>query len=709
MSALVPQAGTAPAPGAAPEPSAAVELGGGPVARTSVPLVPGSVGVLEPFVLAGVFDPAEVQLAASVARLSPGLPDEVLLALAVAARGPRRGHVCVELADVARLVVGDVDDRTVDLPWPDPADWAAALESSPVVGAPADHLDEPHRPLVWDGRRLYLHRFFHHETVVAHELRARALRGGGTTVDAGDTSADASSPLGVAGGAPGAGEASEIEHVLDRLFGPDPTMVDPAAGDGAGPPAAGAAEPDLQRLAARTALEHGLAVIVGGPGTGKTRTVARLLAAAQLRAAAQGRQLDVALAAPTGKAAARMTEAVRAATDELAAEGDPELVPVLDLLRATDATTVHRLLGWAPGTRFRHDRSHPLPHDLVVVDETSMVALPLMARLLDAVRPDAQLVLVGDPYQLASVEAGTVLADVVGPALGTTTSGGRAAEAETSAGSASAAETSQGSVSGPLAGHVAVLRRSRRFDAGSGIAALAEAVRLGDADAALAVLDDDVADTRWVRPDDAAALAELEHQVVDAGVEVAMAALAGFASSGLQAALAVKVLAATRHRRGGLYDWNERIESAIAARVPDLAIGRRWYVGRPVIVTANDPLTRVANGDVGLVVAQGDGLAVAFPTGDDVRLVPPSRLDRVETWWAMTIHKSQGSEFDHAVVSLPESDSPILTRELLYTGVTRARSRVTVVGTEESLRAAIDRPIARASGLRARLWPDGGV
>ncbi|MHB1139108.1 MAG: ATP-binding domain-containing protein, partial [Microthrixaceae bacterium] len=260
------------------------------------------------------------------------------------------------------------------------------------------------------------------------------------------------------------------------------------------------------------------------------------------------------------------------------------------------------------------------------------------------------------------------------------------------------------SAAAPLRGHIAVLRRSRRFEQGSGIAALAEAVRVGDADTALAVLDDDVADTRWVRPDDTAAVAELEREVVDAGVEVAMAALAGLAASGLQAALRVKVLAATRHRRGGLYDWSDRIERAIAARVPDLATGRRWYVGRPIIVTANDPLTRVANGDVGLVVAQGEGIGVAFPVGDQVRIVPPSRLDRVETWWAMTIHKSQGSEFDHAVVSLPESDSPILTRELLYTGVTRARTKVTVVGTEDSLRAAIERPIARASGLRERLW-----
>ena len=636
-----------------------------------LPRVPSSVAVLAPFVDAGVFGPAEVHLAASVARLAgerAALADEVLLALAVAARGPRLGHVCVELDRVQALVVDGDDDAVADLPWPELSAWVAALDASPVVAGPGEADVEPIRPLVWDGHRLYLHRYWAYERAVAADLVDRAGRAprSAASVDA-------------------AARRAKTFGVLESLFGPERVP-----GSDGGPD-----EPNLQRRAAEVALGSGLAVIVGGPGTGKTRTVARLLAAAKLVAEGEGRPLDVALAAPTGKAAARMTEAVHLAVDAAVSEGLVSAA-LAEELRSTRATTIHSLLGWAPGARFRHDRVDPLPHDLVVVDETSMVALPLMARLLDAVRPDAQLVLVGDPYQLASVEAGTVLGDVVGPTASSGPSSTDATETGPTVTAGSAA---------PLAQNLAVLRRAHRFARDSGIARLAEAVRVGDADAAIELLADGGDDLRWVRHDDVAGVAQVEHLVVDAGVESVTAALAGFGGSGLDAASQVKVLAATRHQPFGVFDWSDRIESAVAARVPELTHTRRWYVGRPVIVTANDPLNRVANGDVGLVVNGEDGVAVAMSSGEGLRLIPPSRLDRVDTWWAMTIHKSQGSEFEHAVVSLPAGDSPVLTRELIYTAVTRAQRQLTVVSSESSLRAAIARPVARASGLRDRLWP----
>ena len=658
--------------------------------RADAPVrVPSSVAVLAPFVEAGIFGPAEVHLAASVARLAgdPAAPsDEVLLALAVAARGPRLGHVCVELDRVRALVVDGDDDAIADLPWPDVSEWGAALDTSQVVASPRDADTEPIRPLVWDGHRLYLHRYWAYERAVAADLVARA----------------GWSPR-PAPGADATSRRARTFGALESLFGSERIP-----GSDGGPD-----EVNLQRRAAEVALGSGLAVIVGGPGTGKTRTVARLLAAAKLVAEGEGRPLDVALAAPTGKAAARMTEAVHLAVDTAVAEG---LVSssLADELRSTRATTIHSLLGWAPGARFAHDRVDPLPHDLVVIDETSMVALPLMARLLDAVRPDAQLVLVGDPYQLASVEAGTVLGDVVGP----TASSGPSPTDPSSAGpavpgaatsatatSTSTSATSDAVSSAPLAHNLAVLRRAHRFARDSGIARLAEAVRVGDADGAIELLADGGHDLRWVRDDDAAGVAQVEHLVVDAGVESATAALAGFGGSALEAASRVKILAATRHQPFGVFDWSDRIESAVAARVPELSQTRRWYVGRPVIVTSNDPLNRVANGDVGLVINSEGGVAVAMTSGEDLRLIPPSRLDRVETWWAMTIHKSQGSEFEHAVVSLPAKDSPVLTRELIYTAVTRAQRQLTVVSSESSLRAAIARPVARASGLRDRLWP----
>lgn len=607
--------------------------------------VPATVAVLVPFVEAGVFGPSEVHLAEAVDRLhrssgavSPGtgLTDAEVLALAVAARAPRLGHVCVDLDEVASRIA-DPDQGGVDpdhpLPWPDPSAWADALERSPLVQRPGEEPQGPTRPLVWDGRRLYLHRYEHYEAFVAADLSRRAT-----------------SPL-----RPLAGS-----H-LDALFPPPP----------------GDAE-DRQRGAAVAALASPVSVIAGGPGTGKTRTIARLLAAAL---AADGSSVrEFALAAPTGKAAARMTEAVHAAVGEIEAAGivDPSVVA---RLRDAEATTIHRLLGARPGGAFARNRHAPLPHDLVIVDETSMVALPLMARLLDAVRPEARVVFVGDPDQLASVEAGTVLADLVGPV---------GADAP-----------------GPLAGRVTVLDRVHRFGETSGIADLAGAVRVGDVDAVLGLLDGSRPDLHLVAPDGADVAAVLD-ALVDAGIQVVDAARAGDDAEAIRAATAVKVLAAQHRGANGRFDWSSRIERGVLDRVGDVERRGRWHVGRPVLVTSNDPLNRVFNGDTGVAVRGEAGLAVALPDArveGGLRRVQPSRLHDVETWWAMTIHKSQGSEFPHVVVALPDRvASPVLTRELLYTAITRAREQVTIVATEAALRTAVARPVARASGLGPRLW-----
>ncbi len=611
--------------------------------------VPPEVTVLEPFVGSGVFGPFEVHLAATMARLVPGTSDDGILALALAARAPRHGHVYAELHHAADHIAGS-DDRVEGvrgLPWPEADEWVRALTDSPLVSVPGGRPADRVRPLVLEGGRVYLQRFWHYELAVADELRRRAGR-------------DPAAPDG-AGSDP---VALRLDAVLDLLFGPDD-----------GP------EPDLQRGAARKALTSGISVIAGGPGTGKTHTVARILAGAHLVAAADGLRLDVALAAPTGKAGIRIGDAVRGEVPALEGSGavSPELAAQL---MATEPITVDRLLGWLPGARFRHDARNPLPHHLVIIDETSMVSLPMMAKLLDAMRPDARLVLVGDPHQLASIEAGTVMDDVVGPAEDP----GRAA-------------------GGPLAGRVTVLRRMRRFAEDSAIAALAAAVRAGEANTALELLGGGHSDLRWVRDDDGDGLDRVLDRLVTAGIEVGTAAMEGDARGALGAATRIKVLAATRGGPLGLYDWSDRIEAAVAEALPALNRSLRWYVGRPVIVTGNDAVNGVFNGDVGVVVAHDGEVRVDIVAGDGVRALAPSRLDRVDTWWAMTIHKSQGSEFSHAVVSLPRAASPILTRELLYTAVTRAKDRVTVVGSEASLRAAIDRPIARASGLRHRLWP----
>jgi exodeoxyribonuclease V alpha subunit len=607
--------------------------------------IPTGLDMLRPFIDAGVFGAYEVQFVATVCRLHPGLSDLEVLALAVAARAPSFGHVCTVLDDVAGLTA-DLDAAIgATLPWPDPATWAVALVHSSVVSTPGSAGDGPLRPLVWDAGRLYLRRYWHYELVVADSLIERSWSGSG---------------------APGV-VRPDARNLLDGLF---------AAGDTDGA--------DLQRQAAERGLRPGVSIIAGGPGTGKTHTVARLLAAAHLVGAAEGRVLQVALAAPTGKAAARMGDAVRAAVQTLEVEHrfDSDLA---DTLVRTEPTTVHALLGWRDRTHFRHDRQRPLPHDIVIVDETSMVSLPLMAKLLDAVRPEARLVLVGDPFQLASIEAGTVMSDVVGP-MGEP-------GAEAMAGDA------------PLDGRITVLTALRRFEATSTIASVADAIRRGDADSAMVLLADGAADLRWVRPDDTAGLDQVVAAVVAEGIEMVEAAQRGDASTALAGADRVKVLAATRRGRLGMDDWTERIEGGVALGATGFQPGHRWQAGRPVLVTGNDRMNRLFNGDTGVAVSRGDRVEVVVADGSGLRFLAPSRLDRVETWWAMTIHKSQGSEFSHAVVSLPLAGSPILTRELLYTAVTRARDTLTVVASEDSLRSAITRPVARASGLRDRLWP----
>ena len=611
---------------------------------TPITAVPRPVAVLDPYVRAGVFGPSEVHLAAAIARLGDGVSELVILGVAVAARGPRLGHGCVDLADVGRLVVDSPEGGVGDLPWPDAATWARALEASDVVAGPDTYARDPFRPLVWDGRRLYLQRYWDFEVTVADDLRARAR------------ARDA---------APVAESGDDLVPALDLVFGPE----DP---DG----------PDLQRAAVRTALTSRVSVLAGGPGTGKTRTIAALLTVARLVPHPEGTAPRIALAAPTGKAATRMSEAVQQEIALMAERPGP--FPDLPVEDFPEGMTLHRLLGWMPGTRFRHDRGNPLPYDMVIVDETSMVSLPLMARLLSALRPSARLVLVGDPFQLASIEAGSVLSDVVGPATG----------------------TAAGDADAPLAGRVTTLLRMHRYAVGSSIAELADAVRGGDADGALDILAGSDPAVRWILPDDEASLADLREMVARAGAEVVGAALVGDAARGMAAACSLKVLCATRHGPWGLYQWGDRIESDVALLVPEIKQHTKWYVGRPVMVTANDPVNRVVNGEVGLVVRRGSSLMVAIGDAPSFRYLAPSRLDRVESWWAMTIHKSQGSEYPHAVLSLPAAGSPILTRELLYTGLTRAKERVTIVASEAALRAAIDRPIARASGLRDRLWPD---
>ncbi len=615
----------------------------------------GARGLLHEFNLAGILSPSDIHVADRLARLSATDDDLVVLGTAFAARAPRLGHVCVDLGSIRHTASSD-SDSPVDvgaLPWPESPAWLGRLSASRLVGAD--------RPLHLEGSNLYLDRLWADERLVASDLETRGAQ--------------------PAGG------------VDDELLGAGLARLFPGDDD-----------PDLQRLAAATCVLRRLSVIAGGPGTGKTTTVARALAL--LHAQASGRRPPlIALAAPTGKAAARLEESVRAEARRMDLDGT-----VREHLEALGGTTLHRLLGFNPGnrTRFRHDRMNRLPHDVVVVDETSMVSLSMMARLVEAVRPDARLILVGDPEQLASVEAGAVLGDIVGPAADRPALG-LAARDRLAAVTRQRVPDADPTAGRAIGDGIVVLRRVHRF--GGAIATLAEAIRRGDADGAVSVLRDGGSNLRWIPVDagDAAAtdaLGEVRARAVASGRSVIEAARAGRAAEAIAALGQFRLLCA--HRRGpeGVATWMHHVETWLRAEVEGFATGSDWYVGRPLIVTENDYALQLYNGDTGVVIETGEGrrLVAAFERGGTVAEVSPTRLAAVDTVYAMTVHKSQGSQFRTVAFLLPTVGSRVLTRELLYTAVTRAEDELVLVGTEEPIRAAIERPITRASGLRRALW-----
>lgn len=609
-------------------------------------------GLLRALDDATVLTAADVRTALLLGELAGGADEAVLVAAALAVRAVRLGHVHVDLATAAGTAAPDDEELEVDLatlPWPEPEAWVARVAAHPLVAVgpegPAD------RPLRLLASRLYLDRYWRHEQAIAADLRARTT-GAAPTVD-----------------------AAALADGLARLFPPT------AGGGSEAPGAADADDPggdeaaeDRQAVAARTAVERRFSVVAGGPGTGKTTTVARILALLHEQAAALGRPAPrIALAAPTGKAAARLAEAVHAEAADLEVTE-----AVREALVATEAVTLHRLLGIWPGRRnpAGHDAANPLPHEVVIVDESSMVGLTLMARLLAAVRPSARLVLVGDPRQLVSVEAGAVLGDLVASALPGTT----------------------------------VLRRVHRY--GGGIARVAAAIERGDADAVIDALRASPEDVTWIEvdaatdPTRAPELASVRRAVVEAARTVVASARGGDSRSALDALASVQVLCAHRRGPAGAATWRAEIERWLRAAIPGYG-GDRWYAGRPLLVTENDHALGVFNGDTGVVVDDGSGLLRAvFDRRGGLLQVRPTRLASVESLYAMTIHKAQGSQFGTVVVRLPEPTSPILTRELLYTAVTRAQTSLVVVADEAALRTAVERPVARASGLREALAPE---
>ena len=407
-----------------------------------------------------------------------------------------------------------------------------------------------------------------------------------------------------------------------------------------------------------------ITIVLGGPGTGKTRYVAEYL-----RQLPDNEVPAIALCAPTGKASQHLKSVLDARLREAKASD-----AVLEALSFAPSVTTHKLLGYAPGRtpRFRFGAREHLPYSLVIVDEASMLSLSMMHRLLVALRSDAHLWLVGDPDQLASVEAGSVLADIA-----------KGAERITS----------------PLHERREVLTKQYRFSSDSVIAALAAAVRDGDVVTVRTILQAPSSEFTWIDPHEHQdELAELGKLVIAHSLSIQEAAADGNASLALARKAEMQVLSATREGRLGVRDWNQLVETGLG---PDTT--QRWYVGRPVLVTRNDSSTGLSNGDVGIVCNVDGQLRAYFGDPNAPTSISLARLPDTDTVHALTIHKSQGSEYNHAIVVMPEAGSRIVTRELLYTGITRPQRKLTLVGSLAAIERAVNTPIRRATGLANRL------
>lgn len=584
---------------------------------------------LEQLLRSGDLDAIDVELAYALTALvaSPNEP-VVRLGIALVSRAVRDGHTCLELTSVTPHAWVGAPSTIPTLSWPTPSALRSAMHSSALVATTrsASSDDGSTLPLVLRGARLYLQRFDALESRLATAVRVRLAR------------------------APFPPDAQDAAR-LATLF---PDHVTDAS----------------QHDAAAHALSSAFTIITGGPGTGKTHTVLRLLAALLARDTT-GPLPEIALLAPTGKAASRLTESVR--------DGLSHLAPgLLDDARRraipTQADTIHRALGLHPDHphRPRHHAGNPLPADVVIVDETSMVDLPLMARLVDAVRADARLVLLGDADQLASVDAGAVLRDLVESPL--------------------------------VSSRVSRLQQSRRFSSDSGLGRLVFALRGSRWSEVASALDAAEAE---VAADDSLGAGDGVRFVHDGGTTVPREVLDAVRAQAARLASAASPEAAlaeltrwrllTALRRGPT--GADAINAAMRAeRGEDLA------VGTPVLVIENAPDDRLANGDLGVVWEQPDGRRVVlFPGDDGPRAVGVRRLPRWEPAYAMTVHKAQGSEFDAVHVLLPAPPSPLLTRELVYTAVSRAKHQVTLVASRAAVQAAHSARAQRATGLQERL------
>ena len=584
-----------------------------------------------------IFGHAEIAMADAVMRRYRVNDLNLLFAIALCVWADRNGHVCVQLDQIehvtGRLDVPPMDEIVKSL--------TSHTDIVQIINDPKSvslaEAKSIRRPVVLVGQRLYTQRQFINEISVAEQLRARAAR-----------KDDISTPA--------------ARLLIDAQIAPR-TLPDGSVYT-------------VQGDTARALLNKPLAILTGGPGTGKTHTLTRsLFALASAMYDRVGEELTIAVCAPTGKAADRVTELLNQSI-EVASPTLPK--PVLDIVKSIKPGTIHSLLGYSRGTstRFKYNSDLRLPNDIVIVDETSMVSLQLMARLLEAVRDDARVLLVGDHAQLQSVESGSILGDVVHAWSGADPVFNLTHDFRTESPGNDAADI--GKIAGLLrAGESQKVLEQLTTKPQRG-AAFFDAKQLLDASSRDAILRSVVSSLTRAK--------DLATKMDPASHEEA-----------LKAAASSKLLCGPRHGEYGVHTWNEMLAKSLGAPSVNALVP-----GTPVLITRNTPRAGLVNGDLGVVVNHADGLRVYFsrpPMSIFPAYLSVAELPEYEISYAMTIHKSQGSEYDHVVMVLPAAESPLLTRELIYTGFTRAKRHVTIVGAPEALVRAIDTEADRMSGL----------
>ena len=605
-----------------------------------------------------LFTQLDRQFADLMQRLSGENCPELVLAARLVSSRTGKGSVCVHIPSAAGLNIYEFfteDINTQSIRLYDKDHWLTRLRNNKVVGKPGEI-----KPLILDDSgRLYLYRYRLYEQKLSENIKARL-----------------STPYEI--------NTELLKQSADRLFKSNDEIE--------------------QKTAAIAACLSSFCVITGGPGTGKTSLVIKILA--MLLENSKAEKLRIALAAPTGKAAARLSESLK---------NTRELIDCDNKIRMSfpeESFTIHRLLGSKPGTsNFRHNSGVPLPFDIVIIDEFSMTDLALASKLFDAVPVKSRLILLGDKDQLSSVEAGAVLGDIcdTGEKHGFSQSFKDRLEKILFAKNYEQISNSQSKHT--IADSIITLRKSYRFAGGSGIGELSKAIKEGEAEKALEILKcgkfEDISLTEFkanqlltVSPNSkdslpAKIIAGYSPYINENSTEEALSLFSSFS-----------ILCAVRKGMFGVERINQYVEEILTTKGL-LSAKIRWYEKRPVMITRNDYSTRLFNGDSGLILPDPKDGTMRFYSQDNdgsIRKILPLKLPEHETSFAVTVHKSQGSEFDNVILLLPDRMSPVLSRELLYTAVTRARKKIEIYAVGEILRQMINNPAERISGLRDSLW-----